>query len=202
MTTRTSATVQQLLATQQYDVGHGDFGLMKVPESALVAHEIVHFECMCAMPTDDPMAARDVITVNDLDGKPMAALHTEHDTYAYTEAAFRDAGCDFNVRFQAQFFIPLFTFVEAGQGYSIIDPLSAESYRLYCKDNPRIVFKPFRPAIPLVASIMTPAHRSLSRLADAFARALRDEVRRVRENAEAVQVAASSPGNGQLEHTS
>ena len=27
LTTRTSATVQQLLATQQYDVGLGDFGL-------------------------------------------------------------------------------------------------------------------------------------------------------------------------------
>ena len=66
----------------------------------------------------------------------MAALHTEHETFTYTEAAFREAGCDFNVRFQAQFFIPLFTFVEAGQGYSIIDPLSAESpIRLYCKDD-------------------------------------------------------------------
>ena len=177
LTTRTSTTVQQLLATQQYDVGLGDFGLLKVPESALVAHEVIQFECMCAMPADDPMATREVITVDDLDGRPMAALHTEHETYTYTEAAFRDAGCDFNVRFQAQFFIPLFTFVEAGQGYSIIDPLSAESYRLYRKDDARIVFKPFKPAIPLVASIMTPSHRSLSRLASAFARTLRDEVR-------------------------
>lgn len=193
LTTRTSATVQQLLATQQYDVGLGDFGLMKVPESALVAHEIIHCECMCAMPVDDPLADRDVITVTDLDGEPIAALHTEHETYTYTESAFREAGCAFNVRFQAQFYIPLFTFVEAGQGYSIIDPLSAESYKAYRKDDARIVFKPFRPVVPLVVSIMTPAHRSLSRLASAFARALRDEVRRINDEATRLGAAAQGP---------
>ena len=169
---------------------------MKVPESALVAHEIIHCECMCAMPADDPMAARDVITVNDLDGKPIAALHTEHETYTYTASAFRDAGCAFNVRFQAQFFIPLFTFVEAGQGYSIIDPLSAESYKSFRTDDARIVFKPFRPAIPLVVSIMTPAHRSLSRLASAFARALRDEVRRINEDSARTHAASMQRGAG------
>ena len=192
LTTRTSATVQQLLATQQYDVGLGDFGVLKTPESALVAHELLHFECLCAMPADDPLASRDEITVDDLDGMPMAALHSDHETYKHTEAAFRDAGCDFNLRFQAQFFIPLFTFVEAGQGYSIIDPLSADSYRLYRKDDARITFKPFKPAIPLVASIMTPAHRSLSRLAQAFALAVREEVRRVKRDSELLHAPAQS----------
>lgn len=179
VTTRTSPLVLQLLSSQQYDIGLADVGAQLTTDSPLVTHEPTRFECLCAMRVDDPLAGRDAITVQDLDGRPMAALHTNHETYIHTETAFREAGCRFNPRFQAQFYLPLLTFVEAGQACSIIDPLSADSYRRYRPDTGEIVFKPFNPAIPLVATIITPAHRSLSNLGKAFVETLRNEVRRV-----------------------
>ena len=179
VTTRTSPLVQQLLSTQQYDIGLADMGVQLSSDSSLVNHETTHFECLCAMRVDDPLAEREKITPRDLDGHPMASLHTDHETYLHTEAAFRDAGCRFNARFQAQFYIPLLTFVEAGQAYSIVDPLSAVSYRRYREDRGQIVFKPFEPPIPMVTTIITPAQRSLSNLGKAFAQSLRDEVRRI-----------------------
>lgn len=73
----------------------------------------------------------------------------------------------------------MFTYVEHGLAYSVVDPLSVESYKMFNSGEPGIVFRPFRPAIPLIASIITPAHRPLSNLAKAFHALLRDEVHRI-----------------------
>ena len=188
--TRSSPQVLDLMATQQHDVGLADMHSAATPDSALVNHELLHFGCrLCAMRKDDPLANLSEVTVEHLDGKPMAALQSDHESHINTEAAFRKAGCAFSLRFQAQYFIPLFTFVEAGQAYSIVDPLSAEAYRIYRKDNAELAFRPFKPTISFVASIMTPAHRSLSNLAKAFYQSLREEFRRI--NTETVDAAAA-----------
>ena len=190
--TRSSPQVLDLLATQQHDVGLADMLAAATPDSALVNHETFRFGCLCAMRNDDPLSNLSEITAEDLDGRPIAALQTEHESYIRTEAAFREAGCDFNLRFQTQYFIPLFTFVEAGQAYSIVDPLSAEAYKIYRKDNAQLTFRPFRPTISFLVSIMTPAHRPLSNLAKAFSQALHDEVRRI--NNETIDAGSAPAG--------
>ena len=81
----------------------------------------------------------------------------------------------------------MFTYIEHRLAYAVVDPLSAESYKLSNRGEPRIVFRPFRPAVPLVASIMTPAHRPLSNLAQSFHTLLRDEVHRIAEAYSAAQ---------------
>jgi DNA-binding transcriptional LysR family regulator len=178
---RSSQQVQQLVSVQQYDVGLADLGLAGATESALVSHDVVRCECRCALPLGDPLAEKDAITASDLDSKPMAALYADHPTFAQTKAAFEEMGAVFNPCFETQYFIPLFTFVERGLAYSIVDPLSAESYRIYRGDDQKLVFRPFRPKVYLVASIMTPAHRPLSNLARAFTAALRAEIRRINQ---------------------
>lgn len=177
--TRSSPQVRHLVSTQQYDIGLSDAMPGGIADSALVNSENIRCDCVCAMRADDPLAERAEITARDLDGKPMAALHADHENHVHTQAAFAAAGCRFNVRFETQYFIPLFTFVEAGQAYSIVDPLSAEAYRIYREDDARLVFRPFKPTITMTVSITTPAHRSLSKLAKAFSQAVSDEVHRV-----------------------
>lgn len=177
--TRSSPQVQQLVSVQQYDVGLADMGFAGSTESPLVSHEIVRFECLCAMRADDPLAEKDTITATDLDSKPMATLYPDHPTYSQTKSAFEEMGAALNICFETQYFIPLFTFIERGLAYSVVDPLSAESYRIYRAADQRVVFRPFSPKVYLVASIMTPAHRSLSNLAQAFTAALRNEIRRI-----------------------
>ena len=176
---RSSPQVQQLVSVQQYDVGLADLGIGGETESALVRHEVMRLECLCAMPGDDPLAAQDTVSAADLDGKPLATLSTNHPTYAQTEAAFEAAGAAFNACFETQYFIPHFTFVERGLAYAIVDPLSAESYRLYRGAGQSLAFRPFAPRIHLTVSIMTPAHRPLSNLAQAFVAALRNEIHRI-----------------------
>jgi hypothetical protein len=171
--------VQHLVSAQQYDVGLADVGSVGPAESDLVDHDIMHFECLCGVHKDDPLAQRDTVTASDLSGAPMATLTGNHSTTTQIKSAFQDAGAVFNMRFEAQYFIPLLTFVEQRLAYVIVDPLSAESYRLYRSADASLVFRPFRPAIYFAASIMTPTHRPPSILASAFISLMKEELRRI-----------------------
>ncbi len=191
--TRSSIQVQQLISAQQYDMGLADLGFVGADRSPLVDYEVMSFECLCAMPAGDPMADKGCVTAADLDGKPMATLYADHPTFTQTEAAFAEMGARLNGRFETVYFIPMFTYVERGLAYAVVDPLSAESYKRFSRGEPRIVFRPFRPAVRLVASIMTPAHRPLSNLAQSFRALLRDEVHRIGEAYSAVGDAGLTP---------
>ncbi len=179
--TRSSIQVQQLVSAQQYDIGLADLGFVGAARSPLVNHEVMNFECLCAMPLGDPLVDKDCVTAADLDGKPMATLHADHPAFTQTKAAFAEMGARLNGRFETVYFIPMFTYVERGLAYAVVDPLGADSYMRFGGGEPRIVFRPFRPAVRLIASIMTPAHRPLSNLAQAFLTLLRDEVQRIGE---------------------
>ncbi len=177
--TRSSIRVQQLVSVQQYDMGLADLGFVGANRSPLVDHEVMSFECLCAMPAGDPLAETRCVTAADLDGKPMATLHADHPAFTQTKAAFDEMGARLNGRFESVYFIPMFTYVERGLAYAVVDPLSAESYKRFSGGDPRIVFRPFRPVVHLIASIMTPVHRPLSNLAQSFRKLLRDEVHRI-----------------------
>ena len=174
---RSSIQVQQLIAVQQYDVGLADVGFAGFDESPLVDHDILRLECLCAMPADDKLADKEVITASDLSGKAMATLYENHPNLIQTKAAFAELDAQFNPRFEAQYFIPLLTYVERGLAYAIADPMAAKSYGLYRGAAAAIVFRPFRPAVYLVSSIMVPNHRPASKLARAFISMLRSELR-------------------------
>lgn len=178
--TRSSQAAQDLVSAQQYDVGLADVGYHSSVGSDLVDHDIMRFECLCGIHRDDPLAALDIVTANDLDRAPVAALAEDHPTTALLKGAFADSGAELQIRFEAQYFIPLLTFVEQRLAYAVVDPLSAESYRLYRGDSGVLVFRPFRPAIHLVVSIMTPTRRPPSILASAFVSLMKAELRGIR----------------------
>ncbi len=181
LTTRSSPQVRKMIATQSYDIGIADMG-MPDSEDNLLKGEVVDGNCLCAVHKDDPLADLESITAEDLSGKPMGVLQPEHSTYQRTVAAFKDSNAELNIRFDAQYFLPLLNFVEAGQAYAIVDPLSAESYRIYARGRESIEFVPFLPAVPLTYACLTPAHRPMSAIAKAFLVKWNDEVFRLIAN--------------------
>ena len=136
--------------------------------SNLINYEHFSIPCLCALNYQDPLCGKPEINARDLDNKPMAALYEDHSTRQQTEVAFSQAQADFNICFQAQYFIPLLTFVERGRASAVIDSLSAMSYQLYRGNNPDIVFRPFLPRIELNTAIMLPSQRPPSMLAAEF----------------------------------
>lgn len=172
--TRTSIKVCDWIASQQYDVG-----LAEMPDQhGSINIQPIGLECVCALRKDDPLAAKSVLTPEDLDNAPMAALFKEHLTTQNAQQVFAEAGTRFRVRFETSVFVTALTFVEQGAAYALIDQISAASYRLYRGQEGVLTFRPFRPRLPYDLAVVTPAHRPPSRLAAAFCDSIEREVKR------------------------
>ncbi len=175
LATRSSPQIRSLIAAQTYDVGFCDIG-SGMHDSDLFLGETIDCNCLCAIPASHPLANKETIYVKDLDGLPMGALQRDHSTHRDTLKAFEAAGAQFNVRVDAQYFLPLFHFVEAHQICAVVDVLSAVSYRHSTPENPRVVFRPLVPDVPFGYAILTPHQRPLSLLAQSFVSSWKDWV--------------------------
>lgn len=176
LATRSSPQILSMIAAQSYDVGFCD---LKVDDTRRDLFEAVHIkrDCVVAVRDDHRLAGRSSINAADLDNTPMGTLHTGHRVYEDTERAFVTAGARFNVRVQAQYFLPLFHFIEAGQICAVMDVMSAESYRRMHGDAGRIHFADFLPSVAFGYSIVTPQQRPPSVLAQEFVESWEKNVR-------------------------
>lgn len=177
---RSSTVIEDLIASQQFDVG---FAETPVPRNS-IRQEDFELDYLCALPEADPLAARDVIRPEDLDDRPMATLFAEHASYRQTMAVFAAHGCRLRRRFELQTFLPGLSLVAAGQCYMICDMVTAYSYLHSPVDGPRVVFRQFRPAIVSGLSILTPAHRPISLVAQKFCAELHAALIALRETME------------------
>jgi len=165
---RSSFQAEQLLSAQRYDVGLVDRDPDLPTTSSLLNSQDFSYDCLCAVPADDPLASQNTISASDLSNKPLATLYNDHPSCKQLMAIFQQQELTFNRRFETQYFIPLLTFVEQNLAYAVVDPLSAASYRLYRGKDEHIVFRPFKPNVEFAASLITPSHRPLSSVANAF----------------------------------
>ena len=184
LSTRSSPQILNLIAAQSFDIGFCDLGagdiMAKSLSDELFRSVTTTCDCVCALPADHPLAGREVITPGDLDGHPMGTLQPGHATVADTKAAFDTWGATFNLRVDAQYFLPLLHFVEAGQVCAIIDPLSAESYRRQKGEQADAIrFVRFDPAVPFDYALITPQQHPPSLIAREFAEQWQTYVERV-----------------------
>jgi len=179
MISRSSEIVFQLVAAQQYDLGVADHFQGRARNTSLLKERIFRFDCMCALHRDDPFAKKECISPGDLDNKPLATLYSDHELFGNVERIFRDSKMSLNVKFTTQYFIPLLTFVERNLAYAIVDPIAAESYRLYKGEGGSLVFRPFIPAASYSISVLTPAYRPASLLTRSLTEKLIEEMQRL-----------------------
>lgn len=172
---RASSVIEEWVASQQYDLG---FAETPPPNGALATKDFA-LSCVCALRQDDPLAQKELITPEDLAGKPLAVLQEDHPNLIATQEAFRKSKAAFEPRFELRNFQPALKLVEEGLCYCICDPITASSYYDYHQIEPQLVFRPFAPVVPLLVSILTPAHRPQSLLASAFIEILEAEIDRV-----------------------
>lgn len=172
--TRTSIKIREWIASQQYDIG-----IVEMPEHhELINVHPIRLECVCALRKDDPLAAKSVITPEDLDNAPMAALFKDHQTTRNAEQVFAEAGKRFRVRFETSVFFSALTLVEQGGAYALIDQINAASYQLNRGETGMLTFRPFRPRLPYDIAVLTPAHRPQSLLTAAFCDRIEGDVMR------------------------
>lgn len=161
---RSSDLIEDLIASQQFDVGFSE-----TPRGRPSIQQTDYgLECVCVLPADDPLTGADVVTPQDLDGRPMAVLFDEHGTAVQTEAAFRAAGCRFNKRLELRTFLPGFQFVAAGVCVMVCDMITAYSHLLQASETTRLSIRRFSPRITNSVSILTPGFATQSIASRAF----------------------------------
>jgi len=161
---RSSDMIEDLIASGQFDIA---FSETPQPRASIVQTDY-NLECVCVLPTDDPLSDADVVTPNDFDGRPMAVLFDEHRTAVQTEAAFRAAGCQFNKRLELRTFLPGLQFVAAGVCVMVCDMITAYSHLLQAPEPTRLSIRRFSPRISNSVSILTPGYVSQSIASRAF----------------------------------
>lgn len=175
---RSSDVIEDLIASQQFDVG---FSETPQPRASIKQTDY-DLECVCVLPTGDPLATAEVVTPNDLDGRPMAVLFEEHGTAVQTEAAFRAAGCRFNKRLELRTFLPGLQFVAAGVCVMVCDMITAYSHLLQAPEAARLAIRRFRPRISNSVSILTPGYATQSMASRAFVADLQTAVDQMRND--------------------
>ena len=161
---QSSELIYERIASQQYDVGLAEYR----PSSDLIDSILIEANCLCALPAGDPLIKKDVVTPADLDGRPCASFLPEHFIARRMRELFNDAGKSFNPRFEVQNAAAQSILVAENLSYAVFSPLSAWIYKEMDLGTDAIEFIAIEPAVRYRVAILTPAHRTLSRLAQAF----------------------------------
>ncbi len=172
---RSSDLIEDLIASQQFDVG---FSETPEPRSSILQTDY-DLECVCVLPADDPLTGSEVVTPDDLDGRPMAVLFDEHGTAVQTEAAFCAAGCRFNKRIELRTFLPGLQFVAAGVCVMVCDMITAYSHLMQASEPTRLSIRRFSPRISNSVSILRPGFATQSIASGAFIGDLEEAVERM-----------------------
>lgn len=159
---RSSAVVTDWIASQQYDIGIGESS----EERSSIHARRFSLPCLCAIPETSDLADKPVITSRDLANRPLALIHQKNVLGPKVRRAFEEADVPLSHRFEFESVLPALRLVSEGMCYLICDSFSALSHQREYREYSGIVFRPFEPAIHLELSLMSPAHRPMSKLAE------------------------------------
>jgi DNA-binding transcriptional LysR family regulator len=167
-----SPEVISSIEAQRFDIGLAERG----QDSELIECRRFDVDCVCALPSGDPLLRKSVIEPNDLAGRSCASFLPEHHITKALKMAFDSAGVSFDPKFQMQNGSAQYEIIESGAAFSVFSPLTAWIHRRVWRDNKSLEFRKFSPQIPYQFSIITPKRRPLSRAALAFVDALENAV--------------------------
>jgi len=159
MISRHSDVVNQLLPSESFDIGIAELPI----DEASVTVAKYRMRCITVLPPRHPLAGRRLLTPALLSGLPMVAPGRSLQLPARLIAAFAAAGAHLNAVVEAEFLASLCGLVAAGTGWSLVDPLSAESF-----GHLGFVARPFEPAIPYEVGVFHRRDREPSMLAASF----------------------------------
>ncbi len=164
LSTRSSPQIMELAGTQNIDFGFADFEhpLGRQPQFSA---EIISADCFCALDCGHPLAAKQSVTISDLDGAPMGGLHATHPFQRKVRQEFQIASAHYNPTVTCQYFLPLIPFVSSGQCCTIVDPLTVATERELNLSNGRVTFVPFVGPLRYEYALLKPTHRPPSQLA-------------------------------------
>ena len=158
--TRSSSTVRQWMANQQFDIG------LATPARELPGIRMERFlRCpgACVLPAGHRLAVKDVIRPADLEGEPFISLALEDGVRHRIDRIFEDAGVHREMVIETQYAMTICALVMQGVGCSILNPVTAADYA-----ERGLTVRDFAPEVHFEYMIFTPKLRPMSQVAAAF----------------------------------
>lgn len=122
---------------------------------------------VCIMPIGHPLSERPVIRAEDLAASSFLSLTEESIVRLKMDAMLKRAGLERPIKVEAQSTVSVCNLVMEGVGVSVVDPISALSYR------GRLEIRPFLPVIPYEMCFLYPIGRPPRREVSVFAETTR-----------------------------
>lgn len=157
-----SPMIVQLLREQQVDIGFVQSDMVPL---YVAPERRIHFEapCVCAFHRDHPFAAKEIISLDDLDGQSVIELNKQSSINRQLNSLCNNHGINIGRQLQVSWFQLACDFVARGHGIAIVDLLSASYHR-----DPNLVFRPIQFPVNYEFDLMYPPISSANPLAASF----------------------------------
>ncbi|HTO63164.1 MAG TPA: LysR substrate-binding domain-containing protein [Bradyrhizobium sp.] len=162
---RASSVVRELVASGSFDLG------IAADEVDLTGIHHEHFgrsHGVCALPPNDPLAFKDVITSEDLDGRPFVALAPEDRARQRLEAVLTERGVRPRIIVETPSSSTVCALVLAGVGIGMVNPCAAAGFK-----DLGLTIRPLRPVVEFRKVLLFRDNSPLSRLLRTFITELR-----------------------------
>ncbi len=125
LVSRNSDVISRLLPAESYDIGIAE---LPIDETAVRLTRF-RLRCVAILPSKHPLQARKTVSPVLLSPHPAVALAPTLQASVRLKKIFADAGHDLKPIAEAEYFATLCGLVASGAGWSIVDPLSAQTFQ-------------------------------------------------------------------------
>jgi DNA-binding transcriptional LysR family regulator len=159
-----SRAVLELVAGQNYDIC---IVVEAIPFPGVHLEQIFEAPSVCIMPLDHPLAARKVITPEDLADQPFVSYPETLEGRRTIDHVFVTHGISRLTHYESQLSETIIGLVQLGLGVALVDQVSAH----YAQG--RVAMRRFEPAIPRRVYLASLQDQPISILGEAFLRTVR-----------------------------
>lgn len=160
METTSSSTIRDVVAGGQFDMG---FVADEVDISGLLAERFAAPPVVCIMPVGHPLAAKSVITPQDLADEAFVSLSQVDRTKRRIDTIFDSFQVQRRIVIETHFALSICQLVACGLGVGLINP-----YSLGAMPPNQLVARPFAPRVHFNTMMIYPADRPISAPTEVF----------------------------------
>jgi DNA-binding transcriptional LysR family regulator len=157
--------IVQRIASERADLG---FAFLAHEHANVIATELCAGRVVCILPSGNPLASRTTVTPADLIGSRLITYSEEQGLRPLLDAALAAARAQVQSVIEVGWVANAWALVNEGLGVALVDDFS-QLERVY----PGVLMRPFEPPIPIVAEVLHPRSKPLSRLAVEFVKLTR-----------------------------
>ena len=147
-----------------------DIGIIDVSESGpdMEVHELCRADIACVMRSDHPLANRSTITPRDVADETLITFAEDTTSGWAIREALRKQKLPVHVAFTVNHTLAAFSLAQEGSGIAVVDP-----FPMLLGSFPKLVMRPFRPAIESRPRVLISKTRPGSVISGAFVKTLK-----------------------------